>query len=465
MNEDAISQIEKAVPTLNGQAVIKLNNGHSYMATKVNTETYNWTYYVVKPVEELNSQASNILTMIIVICVLLIVVGCLFSFIYTFKIYNPIVKIGQILTDKQHGINLDNEPFHTMNDFNQIGAGVHQLIHYHHRYEHELEKLTYDYLNYSLLTVMRNDERSLHAEEELLKVMSSKLDFNKDAYRCCAIAFSFTNKFYEEIQDIDRILIQSKIKVLITGFLERTSNVYVIERDKFLYLCISNVESQADQDPFNQGLNLLIQTFSNDRQYCNIQVGVGETYAGLDGIRHSYSNALSALQSIPKEETFTVVYADTLQVKHNYQFSKTDESKLLNILKIGKKDDLVSFLEELFRRNENISFNLRNTLVGEIYEVGKRYAFESEIEIGQFLTEQQQHDLKRQCELPSELEARLQLLTYFLYGLVEYINEIKQQLNKSDVLALMIKQYVEEHYCQDLSLIYSVKLTLNFVYA
>lgn len=65
-------------------------------------------------------------------------------------------------------------------------------------------------------------------------------------------------------------------------------------------------------------------------------------------------------------------------------------------------------------------------------------------------------------ELPSELEARLQLLTYFLYGLVEYINEIKQQLNKSDVLALMIKQYVEEHYCQDLSLIYSVKLTLNF---
>jgi len=424
-----------------------------YTASVIRTGLYNWTFYAITPINEFKGQASGILSMMIGICIALCLIGCLFSFIFSFKIYNPIRKIGEVLSRKESGLEWGEQGRPPANDLERIGDGIHQLISYRHRYQDELQTLTLEYMDHALFQLIKGNERNEEQDEELEKMMQVHLGFESDSYLCCAITFDFIDKFYHDIQDVDRIVIQSKLKNLIFGLLSEHVKLYVLECSKQLFLCVINLDRPQRLEDLKNGLDQFVATFSNDRLYCRIHIGIGEDYKGLDGVTKSYRDALTALQSIGEDQSFMVAHAKNLNVLQSFQYPFADENRLLNLLKVGDTEGLTGMVEQMLANSEerSLSFYVRNALLGEMYGTGMRFALERGLDINEILTVQEQGRLSRQSDLPAQLELRQQLLVRFFHGIVGMIVNYKQPY-KSNALAMMIKQYVEEHYTTDLYL-------------
>lgn len=438
-----------------GASAEELNvGGTAYTVSSVTSELYNWTFYAFTPVDEFRRQASGMLNLIVGICLLLCVIGCLFSFIFSFKIYNPIRKLGEVLADKGSGLNWDDGKAAGVGDLERIGSGIHQLISYRHRYQDELQTLTREYLDHALYQLMNGNDRRDDQNEELQRTMRERLSFEEAGYVCVVVSFEFLGGFYSDLQDVDRIVVQSKLKKVIEGLLKDHMKLYVLEARKNTYLCVVNLGELAGTGVVEQGLDRLIQTFVQDWAYCRIHIGIGKWHGGITGITQSYREALTALQTINDQHPFRIAHAGDLNAEPGMHFTFADENRLLNLLKVGDKPGLTSFAEEMSGVTEkpSASFGVRTLLLGEMYGTAVRYAKERGIDINGILSEAEHALLAEPCELPAELQRNRTLLVRFLHGVVEAVTDQYRPSGKSSELALLIKQYVEDHYSSDLYL-------------
>lgn len=438
-----------------GASAEELNvGGTAYTVSSLTSELYNWTFYAFTPVDEFRRQASGMLNLIVGICLLLCVIGCLFSFIFSFKIYNPIRKLGEVLADKGSGLNWDDGKAAGVGDLERIGSGIHQLISYRHRYQDELQTLTREYLDHALYQLMNGNDRRDDQNEELQRTMRERLSFEEAGYVCVVVSFEFLGGFYSDLQDVDRIVVQSKLKKVIEGLLKDHMKLYVLEARKNTYLCVVNLGELAGTGVVEQGLDRLIQTFVQDWAYCRIHIGIGKWHEGITGITQSYREALTALQTINDQHPFRIAHAGDLNAEPSMHFTFADENRLLNLLKVGDKPGLTGFAEEMLDVTEkrSASFGVRTLLLGEMYGTAVRYAKERGIDVNGILAEAEHALLAEPCELPAELQRNRTLLVRFLHGVVEAVTDQYRPSGKSSELALLIKQYVEDHYSSDLYL-------------
>lgn len=451
----SVGRLEARGGSAAGGSAVELNvGGAAYTVSAVSSDLYNWKFYAFTPVDEFRRQASGMLNLIVGICLLLCVIGCLFSFIFSFKIYNPIRKLGEVLADKGSGLSWEEGKAAGVGDLERIGSGIHQLISYRHRYQDELQTLTQEYLDHALYQLMNGSERRNDQNEELLRTMRERLSFQQPGYVCVVVSFEFLGGFYSDLQDVDRIVIQSKLKKVIAGLLKDFMKLYVVEARKNTYLCVVNLGEHEGTDSIERGLDRLIQTFIQDWAYCRIHIGIGHWREGMTGITRSYREALAALQTINDQHPFRIAHAGEPKAEPGMHFTFADENRLLNLLKVGDKPGLTALAEEMLDVTEkrSASFSVRTLLLGELYGTALRYAKERGIEVGGILAEAEHAQLAGPCELPAELQRNRGLLVRFMHGIVDHVAEQHRPPGRSSELALLIRQYVEENYASDLYL-------------
>lgn len=420
--------------------------GKAYMASLVRSEMYGWVLFAITPVSEFNKQASGIINMLWIISVTLIVISFVFSFIFTFRIYNPIRRIGEILVHQDEtSREADNESVQ-LSDLNQIGS---RLLRNQQRHQNEIHTMAMEYLDNTLLHLTRGNE--IANEKELQKMLSSHLGYSKNSFLCCTVLFDFREEFYSAFQDVDRFVIQNKIKKLIWGLLQDYAKLYVLEYRQNLYICILNVDDNQELTGIEMGLDNFMQTFRNDSVYSRIHVGIGKVYEGLRGITRSYRDAMTALQSRNTNENFQTIRSVDLDIQHNVQYSFSAENKLLNYIKVGDSNGLKQMIEEVLRANANVSYHDHNGLISEMYHTGLRLLMERELERNQFLSEQEHRQLFDPTELLVNLEERKRLLLKFFCEITDTI-AYQQQNYKSSTLVSMIISYVDGNYAKDLYL-------------
>ncbi|GBF75101.1 putative AraC family transcriptional regulator [Paenibacillus sp. 598K] len=432
----------------------------SYTVASVTSGLYGWTYYAFTPVDEYRRQASGMLDLIVGICVLLCVIGGLFSFVFSFRIYNPIRKLGEVLAHEESGLNWGEQSRAHAGDLQRIGSGIHELISYRLRYQHELHALTQEYLDQSLIQLMHGIERRAEQDEELVRTMRQRLAFDQSGYVCLVVSVEFLPPFYQDIQDVDRIVIQSKLKKIIDGLLRDFMTIYVLESGKNNFLCVVNTAADGARSSIEQGLERLVQTFIHDWAYCRIHIGVGKHHEELQGITRSYREALTALHTIEDGPPFMVRYADDpgsaggAGGTGGAHYSFADENRLLNLLKIGDKDGLTGLTEELLERSEKRSapYRVRALLLGEMYETALRYSRERGMDPEELLAGEEHARIASACERPEDLGQSRALLLRLLHAIADEEAGSQRPPGRSAELAQTIRQYVEAHYTSDLYL-------------
>lgn len=415
-------------------------NGEDTIVNFVKSENYGWKYYSMTPVYEFKKQAEGLITMLLVICIVLSLIGIIFSFIFTYKLYNPIKKLRDILVTKEdvNALNLGHQQ-DKKNEFEFIGMGINQLI----------EDNQKQYLDSALSNLIRGNK--IQNEINLEKVIFEKLAFKKSNYMCCNISFEFKERFRTDLQDVDQAIILLKLKNLLWGLLNQNLNTYVLEFDRHFFVCISNTD-EHDKDKLRVALNHLTDIFKYDLTYCSITVGIGREYEGLTGITKSHSEALTAIHHKNTSITHQVIDCADLSIRHNYSYTFADENKILNCIKIGNGELLVATIDSILQENweKGVAYHYINLLLLELYNTGQKFSVERGIDTSPFLTEYEQSMLNSKIDTPFEFQEKKQLLLKFYEKLI--LNVVSPLDSKSDSVINDITKYIEDRFHDDLYL-------------
>lgn len=425
-------------------------DGNRYITDQSETAAIGWTFYTLTPVEAFNKQAAGILNFIVSLCLILCVISLIFAFVFSYRIYTPIRRIGEVLESSPAA-----EPEHAdgsrpSRDLRHIGAGINRLLHNQFMHQGQLELLTQEYLDQSLLQVVRGQMLREDQQENLLRVMQSQLQFGQDQFLCCAVSLRFKERFVSEIQDVERIVIESKMKKLFFGLLKKRGNLYVLETGDSLYIMLFNVAGQEDIPPVKAGMQELVDIFSSDWKYCRLHIGIGTVHKGIEGIGRSYRDGVAALHQITNEPDYKIVAYTSSDRSRELVYTYIDENKLLQLLRIGNKASVVELVDELTRRNQDAYYSL-NTLYANMHATGRRYLFEQGLEAEDLLTAGDQRLLLHPGRLPAMHDERKHALVSFLHRIID-LTASGQAPRKPSELAATIKAYVEANYTSDLHL-------------
>ncbi|NOU94228.1 helix-turn-helix domain-containing protein [Paenibacillus sp. LMG 31456] len=300
-----------------------LIDGHKFVLTSVKSGTYGWTYYAVTPYTEFTKQSTQIFATVASICIILLMVGCVLSFVFAYNLYSPIQKIRDILMQDGDESDYTSRPLKKGNELEWIGMGIHQIIEKNNIFKQKLDSFSTDYIDYVLLNAVSGTKPV--NEQELEKLLKEELQFNEESFVCCKVVFSYKPAFYEEIQDVERLLIINKIKKIIDGFVAQYVPAYILESKQNVFVCLVNINENEGLNELRGAMLGIVQTFRQDSRYCSIHIGIGKIYAGISGISKSYKDAVTSLEHADTRQDFLITELTDMSKERNIYSYKTDQ--------------------------------------------------------------------------------------------------------------------------------------------
>lgn len=451
-NETALRTIGSTFSTNESKDIEVQINGEQFIVNQVNNELIGWSFYTLTPVEEFNRQASGIYNFIVTLCIVLCFVSLVFACLFSYRIYTPIRRIGEVLENSSTEWNGDNDvATRYSHDLQHIGAGIQRILFHQSQFQGQMEMLAQEYVDYVLFQLMKGHSLSDDQTENLQRILRTRLDFQEDGFLCCTISLKFKNRFWTDIQDVERIIIESKMKNLFYGLMREKANLYTLETGKSQYTLIFNVSLTATSETVKGGMQELADLFSSDTQFCQLHIAIGDICEGVDGISKSYRNSISALHQITGNPDFKIVeftQGSSSQAPIIYTYS--DENKLLQLLRFGNKEDVVQWVEELLRSNKDALYSL-DILYTKLFETGRRFLVERSIDPEKVLRAEDKQYLLQSQSMISKEDTRQQILLNFFFDTMDQI-KLEHSSPRSAELASTIKQYVEDNYMNDLHL-------------
>ncbi|TVY11171.1 helix-turn-helix domain-containing protein [Paenibacillus cremeus] len=298
--------------------------GNPYFVTHIVSGVYGWKYYSLTPMAEFTAQNTHLFTMFLTVCLLLIIAGCILSFIFTFNLYNPIKKIQDVVLNENMEAPSRLSPNRKREtELDRIGIGIHQIIEKNNSYKKKLDSMSLEYIDHMLLHVMMGSKPV--SDQELNKILRHDLSFKKEYFICCTIHFTYKPDFYDEIQDVERLMIMNKMKKIIESLIGRYLPVYVLESKQNVYVCLANAADIEGMNDLKRALRGLIGAFQHDSRYCSIHIALGNIHFGLDGIHKSYADSLIALEAADRKRDFLIAEnADPAEEKSSI-LNKSDQ--------------------------------------------------------------------------------------------------------------------------------------------
>ncbi|TNJ57391.1 helix-turn-helix transcriptional regulator [Paenibacillus hemerocallicola] len=450
--EDNIGHLKQAFVD-DGPGSLELKLGDTpYIASHMKSDIYGWEFYSLTPTGEFNKQAEGILDMIVTICAVLVVVGLVFSFIFAFRLYNPIRKIRDIIVDQEESFEPPGRDASGMNELETIGMGVRQLIRHNRKYQVELDVVSMEYMDNALLHLLQ--DREMPVEDDFVKLLREKLRFTKPDFICCSIWFHFKEPFYRDIQDVDRFVILNKLKKLVGGLLNEYVHAYVLEGKRHHYVCIVNTGDGVTGEASVRGaLERFMETFRYDSLYCVIHAGIGRTYPGVDGLAKSYSDSVTALQHANSGDDFQIVGFDESAQERSIHYTFADEDRLVACLKVGDATALAAKIEEIIRTHAERSASIHSTgrLLTDMYNTGLRYLAEEGLRRIRFVSDDMHALLSDSRKLSMDYGPKQRALLEFFKQLATTVAD-RQQAFKSSSLVSTVMAHIETDYGNDLYL-------------
>jgi len=431
-----------------GPVKMELGDGKMLVARQTSA-SFGWQYYSATPVDAFNYESSGVLTLIIWICVALILIGIVFSLIFSLRLYNPIRNIRDILQNEPRTAGNREPADLTKGEFGEISKRIHALMEEKLDITERLQINSAERIEQYFRDLVTG---SPWQDESLVSRIMDDIGFAEGRYLSCCFLFEFRDRFYREIAETDRVLILDKLKLVLWGIMSRHVNCYLVECEHNLYVCMVNLRTEEDRAKLDEALKTIRQTFEYDMVYCDLLIGIGNVYSKPSALSASYSEAITLLDKTRSKPDAATADASGIEIDRVYYYSFLDETKIVNALKIGEPDLLRKEIEAIVETNRErgVSYSNLGALLSAIYQTGYRYLTERKLDIFRFATERQQMKLMRKTVLPTEWQERTEEL-YAFFGRIIEETAAKPERRSGNVVAL-ITEYISLHYAEDLHL-------------
>jgi two-component system response regulator YesN len=425
---------------------MKINHTPS-IVTSVSSETFGWSYYSITPVNAFNQEPSGILSLIFWICISLILIGIVFSLIFSMNLYNPIKNIRDILLrNEQNAGDIDET---TGDELQMLGSRIHHLIIKKDDITQKKNEVSNELVEQLFLSFIKGQP---WLQSDKMAQILEEIDFKEGKYLSCCFLFQFRDRFYHEISEVDRVLILEKLKKVLLGILRQNVNCYFVELEHNFYVGMVKLETDKDRSLLDQSLETVRRTFEYDMIYCDLTIGIGNLYSNVNDLSKSYNDAITAIDKRVSQPGLLILDAADLDIERMYYYSFLDEKKLVNGMKTGDMERLRVEVEAIIENNKNrgVSYSELGTLLVKLFNTGYRYITEKQLNILDLVTEQQYEALIQTHILPTEFKERQELLLRFYERIAS--GNLSHSERRVGTLVSTITAYIENNYEKDLHL-------------
>ncbi|WP_409345930.1 helix-turn-helix domain-containing protein [Paenibacillus sp. MBLB4367] len=451
MDDDAAERIRQAFaaasPNVSQVQVLDVHGAPS-VAVHAKSDDFGWDYYSVTPVSSFNGEPSNILNMIVWICLSLVVIGIVFSFIFSINLYNPIRNIRNILLKSEAPSSLDGN-LAGQGELERIGNQVNRLVSDNLDTVRKVQRFTNELVEQFFRNLLGGNEWE---KPGTVTEVLQDIGFREGDCLCCCFLFRFKDAFYREISEPDRMLIQEKLRNVLWGIMRQHVNCYLLEYERSFYAAIVNLPGAEERAKLDQALDKVKKTFEYDMIYCHLTVGVGSNASTIGDIGNSFQDAVTAIDQRPEQADLLVLDASRMAIERTYFYSFLEETKVLNGLKSGDEELLREEVELLvtINRNRGVSNHYLGALLTELFNTGYRYITEKRLQVSLFVSKEDYAELNKGVVIPDQLDRRIELLLGF-YRKIVAGTAVKTERKTASVVSI-VTGYIEAHYGEDIYL-------------
>lgn len=439
-----------------GQVRMLEIGGERFMALTHQSGLFGWTYYSLTPLSAFNRHTNGILSMMLILCLVMIVMGIVFSFIFSLRIYNPIRNLRDIVAQKNEPAGGGGDDAASADMFALIRRGIDQLSDRREQYKELQDKYSSEYVEYAMLFLIKG--HTLNETDILRDTLRAQYGFDRPGFVCCAVYFEFKDVFFADIRDTERQHIVGGIKKILWNMLERKAPSYVMDYRNSVFVCLVNERGASEVGRLDEVFAELLTVFGYDIQkYYDIAIGIGRYCEPVNEIGTSYNEAMTAVSMRDKGRRFQIVHAGELTIGRHYVYSLTDEQKMINLLKLGDEDALAATVHDIVERNRQrrLSYEQMRQLFKDMQQTGNRFVAERGMEVSE-LAEAAEAERTRMLADPAlgeSFQGTVELERWMIRYYEAIVDAVKARANpESGSLALLIEQYIQEHYAEDLGL-------------
>ena len=227
-------------------------NGIPSLIIRIVSDDFGWDYYSITPTASFSQESQRILSLVTWICISLIVIGIVFSLIFSVNLYNPIKNIHQILSRSENG----NEGVGEVRNgdvFEIIGNRIHRLMQQNDDAVTKMERYSNELLDQFFINLVEGKQPvQLGAFQQIV----DNIDFQSGQYLCCGFMFEYKERFIREIEEADRIRIQEKMKKVLWGIMQQYVDCYVVELEHNFYICMINLKEDQQLKDLYRALDM-----------------------------------------------------------------------------------------------------------------------------------------------------------------------------------------------------------------
>jgi AraC-like DNA-binding protein len=374
----------------------------------------------------------------------IIILGILFSTISAYfmskKIYSPIDNLVNILST-----NVSEQVTGNKNEVEYLNNQISKILTNETNLKKDLSILMPLASEQYLIKILTNSD-SLVDEDVKNFIYNSQLNFKYSYFCVTLIEIFFTDKYYNLYNSDEYLLAIKGISKMFEKLAIDNYPTYVLNLNKNQLCLLINLPIEDNLDVIISGIKNLSTLFDYDKDLLSLSMGVGRIYSDFIGMNQSYNEAKKALTTLSPLSTDKIKIYQGEATSNTFQYSLSDNNKLLNYLLGNYKDEALSFLNLLIEKNykNNPSEYIIKQFYSSVYAT-----------IIQVLIEKNQSIENLMQDAYVDIEANLELLPIndinnYIFLLVNKILSVQKSNSKVDIN--QVTEYIKENYSQDLYL-------------
>lgn len=387
------------------------------------TNLFGHRFATAIPYSDIYKNSSQTTSGLTILFILIILILLLIAYFTSIKLSFPWDTLAKNLKSADNENNYYDE-----NIINYVNKSVQNLLDTNHQLNHSLAT-TLPLSQQKFLTDLLNSPTSTPDYETYNTI------FKYNYFASVAVNISGRDDSFPLTPNLYRSIYEAVQSVFADNFV----TFHLPSTNNSLYLLL-NLEDNTCNAKLTSIIESVKELFAYDMEHINLNIGAGNIYKGLDGLRVTHQEALSSIINQMNSDRILI----STKLMQEYSLINNIENTLFNYIMANYNEKTIEFLETTFKIHAKDSAKYKHLLYAQIFS-----AFSKAIEVKKKKILDFNDETKEEFKEALFLKDEQDILDYFKF-LANTLTSDTAPTLKADISDIM--KYIQEHYAEDLSL-------------
>ncbi len=411
-----------------------------YIRLESNKSSFRKFYYLISiPYKTLYRQSAIYRNISLAINLLTLALALFISFVMSRKLYHPLKSVISLFNSG------DNSP--EKDEFGFIKKNVRKLFNDREKLSERLTSAMPIISENYLYNLLNEDARNI--DSDVMKVLRQKnIDFKYPNFAAAICRIDFKKEFHEKSGRENKLQVLNRIYKTLKKVFPENFVIFILSVIENEFCIIINLPGIIAADEIVKSLNKIHELNDFKQSHLEITTGIGHIHFGFQGLKDSYHEACSAVNSIQKFDKKRMKIFTRDESGFNRYYSIEDENRLMNFLYYGYGEKAAALLKKISRK-----YRLEKTTA----EVIKKLYFQFHTTVLTALDRRNISEKEVMQEnyfdvAASENKMEPEKILDYVYALIDKMSGLNKLNNRKKINTKEIISYIDKNYSNDISL-------------